>query len=164
MGANAEAHVERWRGQRLLWRVRRIVGSGRADRRAVRDDRRQSRARRGVLLSTRRRRHRPHLRRRFRRRAVARAQRQATGRSSLLLAAAVSNSRSIPRYPPGVLETAMIRQHHFCAYFSIPAQEQAMTIKAYGAYAAEKPLEPMDIVRRKPGARDVQIEIAYCGV
>ncbi|HKE49723.1 MAG TPA: NAD(P)-dependent alcohol dehydrogenase, partial [Rhodanobacteraceae bacterium] len=26
------------------------------------------------------------------------------------------------------------------------------------------PLEPIDIERRKPGARDVQIEIAYCGV
>ena len=39
-----------------------------------------------------------------------------------------------------------------------------MSLKAYGAYAADKPLEPIDIERRKPGARDVQIEIAYCGV
>lgn len=39
-----------------------------------------------------------------------------------------------------------------------------MTTKAYGAHAADKPLEPMDITRRAPGARDVQIEIAYCGV
>jgi len=39
-----------------------------------------------------------------------------------------------------------------------------MTVKAYGAYAADKPLEPIDIARRAPGARDVQIEIAYCGV
>ena len=39
-----------------------------------------------------------------------------------------------------------------------------MTVKAYGAYAADKPLEPMDIERRAPGPRDVQIEIAYCGV
>jgi uncharacterized zinc-type alcohol dehydrogenase-like protein len=39
-----------------------------------------------------------------------------------------------------------------------------MTIKAYGAYAADKPLEAMHIERRQPGARDVQIEIAYCGV
>jgi D-arabinose 1-dehydrogenase-like Zn-dependent alcohol dehydrogenase len=36
--------------------------------------------------------------------------------------------------------------------------------KAYGAYAADRPLEPMDIERRRPGPRDVQIEIAYCGV
>ncbi|MGN6520428.1 MAG: NAD(P)-dependent alcohol dehydrogenase [Dokdonella sp.] len=36
--------------------------------------------------------------------------------------------------------------------------------KAWGAYAGDKPLEPMDIARRAPGARDVQIEIAYCGV
>jgi uncharacterized zinc-type alcohol dehydrogenase-like protein len=36
--------------------------------------------------------------------------------------------------------------------------------KAYGAYAADKPLEPIDIERRQPGSRDVQIEIAYCGV
>ena len=39
-----------------------------------------------------------------------------------------------------------------------------MPTKAFGAYAADKPLEPMDIQRRQPGPRDVQIEIAYCGV
>ena len=39
-----------------------------------------------------------------------------------------------------------------------------MTTQAYGAYAADKPLEPIDIERREPGPRDVQIEIAYCGV
>lgn len=39
-----------------------------------------------------------------------------------------------------------------------------MTTKAYGARAADKPLEPMDIRRRAPGPRDVQIEIAWCGV
>jgi uncharacterized zinc-type alcohol dehydrogenase-like protein len=39
-----------------------------------------------------------------------------------------------------------------------------MAIKAYGANAGDKPLEPMDIERRRPGPRDVQIEIAYCGV
>ncbi|WP_369060811.1 NAD(P)-dependent alcohol dehydrogenase [Caulobacter sp. 73W] len=39
-----------------------------------------------------------------------------------------------------------------------------MTTKAYGAYAADKPLEPIDIQRRAPGPKDVQIEIAYCGV
>ncbi|HKS27672.1 MAG TPA: NAD(P)-dependent alcohol dehydrogenase [Pyrinomonadaceae bacterium] len=39
-----------------------------------------------------------------------------------------------------------------------------MGIKAYGSYAADRPLEALDIERRQPGARDVQIEIAYCGV
>ena len=39
-----------------------------------------------------------------------------------------------------------------------------MTTRAYGAYAADKPLEPIDIKRRAPGAHDIQIEIAYCGV
>jgi uncharacterized zinc-type alcohol dehydrogenase-like protein len=39
-----------------------------------------------------------------------------------------------------------------------------MTVKAYGAYAADKPLESMDITRRAPGHHDVQIDIAYCGV
>jgi uncharacterized zinc-type alcohol dehydrogenase-like protein len=39
-----------------------------------------------------------------------------------------------------------------------------MTTKAYGAYAADKPLEPIDIERRAPGPRDVAIEILYCGV
>ncbi|MFT4252207.1 MAG: NAD(P)-dependent alcohol dehydrogenase [Caulobacter sp.] len=39
-----------------------------------------------------------------------------------------------------------------------------MAIKAYGAFAADKPLEAMDITRRAVGAHDVQIEIAYCGV
>lgn len=39
-----------------------------------------------------------------------------------------------------------------------------MTTQAYGAYAADKPLEPIAIQRREPGPTDVQIEIAYCGV
>ena len=39
-----------------------------------------------------------------------------------------------------------------------------MTTKAYGAHAADKPLEPIDIERRAPGAHDVQVDIAYCGV
>lgn len=39
-----------------------------------------------------------------------------------------------------------------------------MAVKAYGAFAGDKPLEPMDITRRQPGANDVQIDIAYCGV
>jgi uncharacterized zinc-type alcohol dehydrogenase-like protein len=39
-----------------------------------------------------------------------------------------------------------------------------MTTKAFGAYAADKPLEPMDIERRTPGPHDVAIKIAYCGV
>ena len=39
-----------------------------------------------------------------------------------------------------------------------------MTTQAYGAYAADKPLEPIAIERRAPGPRDVQIEIAFCGV
>ncbi len=39
-----------------------------------------------------------------------------------------------------------------------------MFINAYGAHAGDKPLEPMKITRRAPGAHDVQIEIAYCGV
>lgn len=39
-----------------------------------------------------------------------------------------------------------------------------MTIQAYAAYAADKPLEPIAIERRAPGPHDVQIDIAYCGV
>jgi uncharacterized zinc-type alcohol dehydrogenase-like protein len=39
-----------------------------------------------------------------------------------------------------------------------------MTIKAYGAHAGDQPLELLDITRRVPGAHDVQIAIAYCGV
>ena len=39
-----------------------------------------------------------------------------------------------------------------------------MTTQAYGAYAADKPLEPIAIERRAPGPSDVQIDIAYCGV
>ena len=39
-----------------------------------------------------------------------------------------------------------------------------MTVKAYGAHAADQPVVPMEIARRAPGPRDVQIEIAYCGV
>ncbi|SFB21629.1 NAD(P)-dependent alcohol dehydrogenase [Azotobacter beijerinckii] len=39
-----------------------------------------------------------------------------------------------------------------------------MNTKAYGAYAGDQPLEPMQITRRASGAHDVQIAIAYCGV
>ncbi|MDT8757679.1 NAD(P)-dependent alcohol dehydrogenase [Sphingomonas psychrotolerans] len=39
-----------------------------------------------------------------------------------------------------------------------------MATIAYGAYAADKPLEPIEIERRAPGAHDVQIDIAFCGV
>lgn len=34
----------------------------------------------------------------------------------------------------------------------------------YGANAADKPLEPVNFTRRDVGARDVQINIAFCGV
>jgi uncharacterized zinc-type alcohol dehydrogenase-like protein len=44
------------------------------------------------------------------------------------------------------------------------SEEPVMTVKAYGAYAADKPLEPIDIERRAPGPRDVHIDIAFCGV
>jgi alcohol dehydrogenase (NADP+) len=37
-------------------------------------------------------------------------------------------------------------------------------IKAYGAIAAGKPLGPLSIKRRVPGAHDVEIAVAYCGV
>ncbi|MDR2365348.1 MAG: NAD(P)-dependent alcohol dehydrogenase [Zoogloeaceae bacterium] len=37
-------------------------------------------------------------------------------------------------------------------------------VKAYGAHAGDRPLEPMNIIRRVPGAHDVRIDIAYCGV
>jgi len=39
-----------------------------------------------------------------------------------------------------------------------------MTVKAYGAHAADQSLVAMDIARRTPGAHDVQIDIAFCGV
>ena len=39
-----------------------------------------------------------------------------------------------------------------------------MTTKAYGAHAADKPVEAIAIERRAPGTNDVQIDIAYCGV
>lgn len=39
-----------------------------------------------------------------------------------------------------------------------------MIVNAYGAHAGDKPLEPMNIPRRVPGAHDVQIDIAYCGM
>ncbi|KQM13391.1 NAD(P)-dependent alcohol dehydrogenase [Novosphingobium sp. Leaf2] len=39
-----------------------------------------------------------------------------------------------------------------------------MTVKAFGAPAADRPLEPLDIPRREAGPHDVAIDIAYCGV
>src|SRR5689334_17239693 len=44
------------------------------------------------------------------------------------------------------------------------ASRPTMPVNAYGATAADKPLEPLAIERRMPGPRDVQIEIAFCGV
>src|ERR671912_720106 len=37
-------------------------------------------------------------------------------------------------------------------------------VRAYGAHAADQPLEPIAIERRAPGPNDVEIDIAYCGV
>lgn len=39
-----------------------------------------------------------------------------------------------------------------------------MSVKAYGAHAGDKPLEPLEISRRAPGPHDVQIGIAFCGI
>jgi len=39
-----------------------------------------------------------------------------------------------------------------------------MQVNAYGAYAGDKALEPLRITRRAPGAQDVQIDIAFCGI
>jgi uncharacterized zinc-type alcohol dehydrogenase-like protein len=39
-----------------------------------------------------------------------------------------------------------------------------MAIKAYGALAADKPLQSIEIERREVGPNDVQIAIAYCGI
>ena len=39
-----------------------------------------------------------------------------------------------------------------------------MSIKAYGAFRCDSPLETMTIERRAPGPKDVQIDIAYCGI
>ncbi|HZY20440.1 MAG TPA: NAD(P)-dependent alcohol dehydrogenase [Ramlibacter sp.] len=39
-----------------------------------------------------------------------------------------------------------------------------MLVEAYGAHAGDKPLEPLQIPRRTPGAHDVQIDIAFCGI
>jgi len=39
-----------------------------------------------------------------------------------------------------------------------------MSIQAYGAHAGDQPLEPLTITRREPGAHDVRIDIAFCGV
>ncbi|OCX66872.1 zinc-binding dehydrogenase [Thioclava sp. SK-1] len=39
-----------------------------------------------------------------------------------------------------------------------------MTVMAYGAYAADTPLESMQIMRRAPDPHDVAIAIVYCGI
>jgi uncharacterized zinc-type alcohol dehydrogenase-like protein len=39
-----------------------------------------------------------------------------------------------------------------------------MAIKAFGARAADQPLEPLTIERREPGGHDVAIDILFCGV
>lgn len=38
------------------------------------------------------------------------------------------------------------------------------TVRAWGAQSAERPLEPLTITRRAPGAHDVVIDIDYCGI
>lgn len=39
-----------------------------------------------------------------------------------------------------------------------------MSVRAYGAYSCDNPLEPMVIERRQPGEKDIEIDIAFCGV
>jgi uncharacterized zinc-type alcohol dehydrogenase-like protein len=39
-----------------------------------------------------------------------------------------------------------------------------MLVLAYGANAGDKPLQSMRITRREPGADDIRINIAYCGI
>jgi len=39
-----------------------------------------------------------------------------------------------------------------------------MKVKAFGAKSATRPLEYLEINRREPGARDVEIDVLYCGV
>lgn len=39
-----------------------------------------------------------------------------------------------------------------------------MSILAYGAAAADQPLDQLSITRREPGAHDVQIQILFCGI
>ncbi len=39
-----------------------------------------------------------------------------------------------------------------------------MSTRAYGVTAADQSFQAMDITRRAPGPRDVQIDIAYCGI
>lgn len=39
-----------------------------------------------------------------------------------------------------------------------------MSTRAYGVTAADQSFQALDITRRAPGSRDVQIEIAYCGI
>ncbi|SED78428.1 NAD(P)-dependent alcohol dehydrogenase [Rhodobacter sp. 24-YEA-8] len=39
-----------------------------------------------------------------------------------------------------------------------------MVVKAYGTPAGDAPLAPLNIIRRMPGAHDVQIGILFCGI
>ncbi len=47
---------------------------------------------------------------------------------------------------------------------SVRAPESRGSVAAYGAFAADKALEPLSIERRAPGPKDVEIAIAFCGV
>jgi alcohol dehydrogenase (NADP+) len=47
---------------------------------------------------------------------------------------------------------------------SAPAKPHTYPAKAYAARSASSGMAPFNFVRREPGARDVQIEILYCGV
>src|SRR6185503_2972599 len=42
--------------------------------------------------------------------------------------------------------------------------ENGGMIKAYAARSAASRLEPFELERREPGPKDVEIEIAYCGI
>ncbi len=46
----------------------------------------------------------------------------------------------------------------------VQAPDSRGSVAAYGALAADKPLEPLSIERRAPGPEDVEIAIAFCGV
>ena len=77
-----------------------------------------------------------------------RRHRQGRGQGRALCAGGHGHGRSLSLYGRGPPQT----------------QRSLMHAKAFGALAADKPLEALNIERREPGPRDVKIEIKYCGV
>ena len=63
-----------------------------------------------------------------------------------------------------IIEKLDVEKDYFCSQYLKQNDMNSNDVKAYGTYAPDKDLEPLEICRRVPTGNDVEIDILYCGV